>query len=771
MSGISRTPDVPYIGENVVREDGREKSTGSAQYATDVRLEDALTVKILRSPRPHARIRSLDVEAAQQVGGVEVVVTGQDYPDIFWGTFLRDQNIFAVDKVRFAGQPVAAVAGGDPDALTEALERIAIDYEDLPAVFDSHEAMEPGAPILHERLGDYQRNEAFIFPKPGTNICNHFRLHKGDVEKGFRKADILFEDAYEVPMVQHCPMEPHTCTALYEPCGRLNLWASTQGPHLVRRQVAEALGFELSRVRVMAPYCGGGFGGKISAIAELLASAVALKLPGRPVQLIFEREEEFGSSFVRQAFLCEYRTGVLKDGTLVARQVKLIWDAGAFGDYEASVCRTAGSNAAGPYRIPNVQIDSYCVYTNKPVAGAFRGFGVSEVCFGYEQQLDRIALEIGIDPLEIRLRNGFQEGNEHAMGQSLAGVGLAECLKKVREALGPLEPLPSADGGKTLRGRGIACMSKTTAGAAFADAEIEIQRDGSILLRTSAVEHGQGSHTILRQMAAAEMGCELSSVAVASIDTDFSPPTSQTSASKTTFFDGNAVRLAAADARRRILDKAAEALEADPADLSVEKGRIFSKGTPERGISIAEIAQGAETIRGRGSFRLEDATGMDPETGQGKRPAAYLMFAAQGAEVEVDVETGRFKVLRLVAAHDVGQAIHGQACEGQIEGALVQGLGTAMFEELQCEQGVLTNGNLGDYKIPCALDTPPLVPIIVEEPVPDGPWGAKGIGEPGLVPTAPAIGNALFAALGRPIKSLPFTPDKILSALGDPLKA
>lgn len=768
---------VGRVGTNLPRGDGGKKGTGAAQYVTDFYPEGCLHARVLRSARPHARIRSVRTEKARRVRGVEAIVTGRDYPNSYWGTYLFDQTPFAVDKVRCVGEPVAALAGGDGDAVEEAAGLIEVDYEDLPAVFDAREAMSPGAPLVHEDLGAYRRVPRHVMPIAGTNVCNHFKLRKGSSEEGFRNSDLVFEDAYRVPMVQHCPMEPHACVALFETRGRLTLWTSTQGPHLARDQVAGALGLSPPQVRVLAPYCGGGFGGKISACAEVLCAAVALKVPDRPVRLVFDREEEFAATFVRQELIAEYRTGVKKDGTLMAREVKLIWDTGAFGDYEVSVSRSAGYNSPGPYRIPHVKVDSYCVYTNKPKAGAFRGFGAAEVCFCYEQQLDRIAKELGIDPLKIRRKNIVREGDESPTGQVLVGVGLEECLRRVGEDLGPIGGASGDPKGRRRRARGIACMMKSTVSQVRADAEIEVRDDGSVLLKTSAVEHGQGAHTILGQIAAEELGCDPSAVVVDSVDTGSSPYSSPTSASKTTFFDGNAVRRAASDARRRILDTAAQVLEANPEDLVVRDGEVFLPGTPQRKIPIAHLKRassgGADEgpFVGKASYTVEGATPLDPETGQGARPAAFFMYAAQGAEVEVDLETGAVEVLRLVAAHDVGRAVNPKGCEGQIEGALTQGLGTALFEELKCEGGVLVNANLGDYKIPCALDVPRLTPGLVEVPIPDGPWGAKGVGEPGLVPTAAAIGNAIFAATGLQMKTLPFAPEKVLEALGPRGKA
>ena len=428
-----------YIGTTVAREDVREKSTGLAQYASDIFPDNCLHGLILRSNRQHARILSIEIEQASRVPGVEAVVTGQDFPDTYWGTYLIDQPIFAVDKVRYVGQPVAAVAGDDYDALRGALEQIEVVYEDLPAVFDASAAMSPDAPLIHENLDQYRVFPKYVFPIPGSNICNHFRLRKGDVEEGFRNSGLVFEDSYEIPMVQHCPMEPHACVVLYEEAGQLTIWTSTQGPHIARSQVADALGLPLSSVRVVAPHCGGGFGGKISACIEVLCSALAVKIPNRPVRMVFAREEEFSATFVRQRVEAEYKTGVTKEGLLLAREIRLVWDSGAFGDYEVSVSRTAGYNSSGPYRIPNLKVDSYCVYTNNPVSGAFRGFGVPEVCFFYEQHISRIANELGMDPVEIRMKNIVKEGDESATGQVLISVGLDECLRKVSEAIGPLK--------------------------------------------------------------------------------------------------------------------------------------------------------------------------------------------------------------------------------------------------------------------------------------------------------------------------------------------
>ncbi|MBI2880487.1 MAG: xanthine dehydrogenase family protein [Candidatus Tectomicrobia bacterium] len=760
-----------WVGASYERGDGYDKARGLAVYGTDVALPGMLHAKVLRSPLPHARILHVDVDRARRLRGVKAVVAGRDLPDSHWGMMLADQPVYAVDRVRYVGEAVAGVAAADEDAAQEALDLIRVEYEELPPLFDPEEAMAPGAPLLHPDLEHYACNRKFFFPVPGTNICNYFRLRRGDVEEGFRSSDLVFEDTFEIPMVQHCPLEPHACVAHLSPQGKLTIWSNTQGAYLTREQVARGLKLPQSDVRIVCTYVGGAFGGKISGVVEVLAGALALRTDHRPVRLGLTREEEFVSTFVRQPAKVTYKTGVRRNGDFLARQVRLLWDTGAYGDYEVLVCRNAGYSSAGPYRIPHVRIDSYCVYTNKPVAGAYRGFGVPETCFGYEGQLDRIAREIGMDPVELRLRNGVETGDLTPTGQTLEAVGLKECLRRAAEALGGKRGAPSP--GKR-RGRGVAWMSKFTVTGAHVQSVIKTNEDGSAVLLTSAVEHGQGAHTVLRQIAGEALGLDPRLISVGHPDTAMTPYGWETSASKTTFFDGNAVRRAAEDAKRQLFQAAAVVLEAAPEDLEARDGRIFPRSAPERSVPFNEVSMGAVgpdgrvvggPVLGRGHYTPVDGTLLDPETGQGRKPAVFWMFAAQGAEVEVDEETGAVRVLKLTAAHDVGKAINPDGCTGQIEGALGQGLGIALFEEMPLERGVVLNPNLLDYKIPCPLDMPPLVPMIVEEPHPEGPYGAKGVGEPGLAPTAAAIANAVYDAIGVQIKTHPFTPERVLQAL------
>ena len=761
-----------YIGASYERGDGYEKARGLAIYGTDLARPNMLHAKILRSPVPHALIRNINVEKAKGLKGVHAVVTGRDYPDSQWGAHLADQTIYGVDRVRYVGEAVAGVGAVDEDTAQEALELIEVEYEDLPALFDPEEAMKPDAVLIHPDLDKYHYNEHVLVKQPGTNIANLTRVRKGNVDEGLSQADLVVEGTYDIPMVQHVCMEPHVCVAEYNAQRKLNIWSSTQGLYLAQEHVARGLKLLQSDVRIITMYVGGAFGGKISGLTEGLAGSLALKTDCRPVRLEMTRDEEFISTFVRQPMKTEIKTGVMRDGEFVARKIRAVWDTGAYGDYEILVSRAGGISSIGPYKIPNVWIDSYCVYTNKPVAGAYRGFGVPETCFAYEGQLEVIASELGIDPIELRMKNCVETGDLTATGQVMKGCGLKECIQKAYESLNA-SSLEAPPPGK-LRGRGIACMWKFSIGYAHVESGIKINEDGSAVLLTSAVEHGQGAHTILRQMAGEALGLNPDKIAVAHPDTSVSPYGWETSSSKTTFFDGNAIRKAAEDAKQQLFKIAALKLEADAEDLEIKDGRIFVKGSPERSVSFEDVAMGIPgpngeyvggPVYGRGHFTPVDVTGLDPETGEGKQPGAFWMFAAQAAEVEVDENTGEVTLRRMTAAHDVGKAINLQGCTAQIEGALGQGIGQSLFEEMVVENGVVINPTLMDYKIPCMLDLPPMVPMVVEEPHPDGPWGAKGVGEPGLAATAPAIGHAIYDAIGVQLRAIPFTPERVLEVI------
>ena len=758
------------IGRSPTRLDAREKVTGRTLYAVDLKLPGMLHAKVLRSPHPHARILRIDASRARKVPGVVAVVTGEDFPGTL-GVTVQDQNFLARDKVRFVGDPVAAVAAVDPETAEECLAIIQVEYEPLPALLDPLDAMKNKEVLIHENLFRYATAPG-IFPLPGTNICNGFKLRKGDAERGFQESDLVLEDTYTSHRVQHAHLEPHAAIAQADPSGRILIWTNTQTPYFNRKAMAKGLNLPLNQVRVMCTPLGGGFGGKSYLKAEPICAALALKTRGRPVKLVYTREEEFGVAPVRHPTIIRCKTGMKKDGTWVAQETELIFDTGAYADIGPRVCRNAGFSAAGPYQVPHVRIDSYCVYTNNPVGGAFRGFGIPQMTWAVESHLDRMAEKLGIDPLELRLKNAVEEGSISATGQVLHSVGLKETLRQAADKI------EWGKGSAPCRGKGIACMHKSTVTPSSSAAFVKLNEDASATVLCSAVEMGQGISTALAQIASEELGLPVEKISVVRPDTDVTPYDMASVSSRSTFFTGNAVRLAAADARQQLLQIAADLLEANPQDLVIEGGRVMVRGVPEKAIPITDLPLGeafyvgakggrarGRPVLGRGSFTVEDATPLDRETGQGKNPSAFWMYATQAVEVEVDPRSGRVKILRISSAHDVGKSIHPVSIEGQIQGALVMGVGTALFEEMEMENGKVKNPNFAEYKLPSALDAPEMIPIIVEEPHSQGPFGAKGLGEPALAPTAAAIANAIYAAVGVRIKDLPITPEKILAGL------
>ncbi|MEW6661094.1 MAG: xanthine dehydrogenase family protein molybdopterin-binding subunit [Bacillota bacterium] len=756
------------IGASVPRKDSLEKVTGRARFVGDLHLPGMLFARVLRSPYPHARIRSIDVSRAFRVPGVKAVVTGRDFPN-FVGLYLVDRNIFAVDKVRFIGDPVAAVAALSLQAAEEALGLIEVECEELPGVFDPLSAIAPDAPLIHENLHQYKRVPAY-HPVPFTNIANHVKIRKGDIEEGFKQSDEVFEAAYHVPHMQHCQLEPHAAVAQVEAGGTVTVWSSCQSPNAVRKLLAVAFDIPVGKVRVITPYVGGGFGGKAGVSIEGILVALAMKTGGRPVKLVLTREEVFQGTTVRQGLVARIKTGYMRDGRLIAQAAELFWDAGAYCEYGVNIVRAAAYSSAGPYYIPYLKTDSYCIYTNHPAGGPFRGFGMGELHWALDQQLDQIAHRLGLDPVEIRLINAARDGTTTATGEVLKDIGLAECIKSAAKKIGWDEPK------KPLTGKGIACMVKAPAmpGNAASSAVIKLNEDGSANLLITATEIGQGAETVLAQIAAHELGLPVDRVNVAQPDTGYTPYEWQTVASRITYSAGNAVMRAAQDARRQLLTMAAEGLGLPEDRLTITAGMVHAVDDPAKSIGVADLALGLTMpdgsgrygpVIGRGHFIPEGIEGLDPETGQSAKAVAHWTFGVQAAEVEVDPQTGRVEVKKVAAVYDVGKAINPLLAIGQTEGGIIQGLSVALYEQLHLRQGRLMNPSFVDYKIATAADVPEMDVGFVETPLADGPYGARGFGEHTMVPTAPAIANAVFDAVGVRITDLPITPEKVLAAL------
>jgi CO/xanthine dehydrogenase Mo-binding subunit len=777
MDKLISTPHL--IGDSVPRVDAREKVIGAALFADDLQFGPGLLyARIKRSSLPHAFIKRIDASRALEIPGVKAVVTGAEFPG-YSGLYLQDRHIFCRDRVRYVGDPVAGVAAISEEIAEKALELIDVEYESLPGVFDPEFGASSQAPLLHPKLGEYEVAN-FIFPKPSTNISNHFRIRKGDAAATWKDCAAIVEHKYRIPHIQHVPIETHVAVAKVDESGKVTLWGSSQSPFAQRNLIAKALGISQSDVQVIAPYVGGGFGSKAGVSMEALAVAIASKVKGRPVKLRLTREEEFYTAFVRQGLVAYFKMGCDQDGRLLAMENKFYWDGGAYTEYGVNITRASGYSSSGPYDVPNVTTDSYCVYTNHPVGGPMRGFGMPEMHAGLEQCIDELAYAIHMDPMQFRKINCVQTGDTLVTGMIMHPTGLSECLVKAAEAIHwGRKDQPSAPNKR--RGKGMALMWKAPAMPpnAGSSAKVALNEDGTVTVSVGGQEIGQGSFTIAAQMAAASLGVPVEWVRVATpLDTNYSPYEWQTVASRLTWSMGNAISAAARDARQQILEMVARAWGENVEDLDIVDGSVISYKT-EEALSLKNIViygiplpndQGwiGGPVLGRGNFMPTYVTGLDAETGQGPRAVVHYTVGAQAVEVEVDMDTGKVEVIRGVAAFDVGKAINPDMVKAQMEGGFVQGLSTALFEGLQLKDGYLQNPSFVDYRIATSTDVPAnITTIIVEVAQDDGPWGARGIGEHAMVPTVPAIANAIYDAIGIRVGAPPYTSEKVYLAMLD----
>lgn len=767
-----------YVGTNIKRVDALDKVTGAAKYVDDIQLAGTLVGKILRADRPHARIINIDTSEAEKLDGVKAVVTGKDFPYNV-GIYMVDQYIFAMEKVRYVGEPVAAVAAENEKIADKALSLIKVQYEDLTPVYDVDEALAEGAPLVHEDLKNYKVVKA-INPQPNTNIPNHFKIRKGNLEEGFRQATKVFENIYRVPQVQHVPLETHGAIAQVDVAGNVCVWTSAQSPFAVRDLLAHCFKVPHGKIRVIVPYVGGGFGCKAGVNMEPLTICLAYKTNGRPVKVIYTREEEFNSMVVRQGLKARIKTGVNSQGKLTAMEVEFLWNCGAFAGYGVNIVRAAGYTMIGAYECPNIKGDSIGVYTNCPVGSAYRGFGMQETHWALEQQMDIVAHEIGMDPLEFRLLNSLEPGKINATGQLLDNStgNLKECLRKVADQIEYNKKEK-----KPYRGIGIAAAVKAPAmpNNAASSAYCKLKEDGSMDLIVSGMEIGQGYMTAMAQIAGEEFGLSPEKIDVRGLpDTHFSPYEWQTVASRLTYSSGNACRMAAADAREQVLYYASQVYECPSSELEIFEGKVRRKDRQGLEIPISRFAIGFQfddghtiggPIIGRGLFVPEGIINIDPETGHSPKPVANWTFGAQAVEIEIDPDTGKITVDKVTACYDVGKVINPGMISGQAYGGIVQGLGTGLYEELVvCRKtGKTLNNSFVDYKIPTAKDIPEEFSLnFLETEQKDGPFGVRGIGEHTMIPTPAAIANAIYNATGLRIKEMPLKPERVYYALKNP---
>jgi CO/xanthine dehydrogenase Mo-binding subunit len=733
-----------------------DKVTGAAQFVSDIALPGMLHARLLRSPHPHARIRAIDASAALAMPGVVGVLTGADIAGLNhrWGLFLRDRPLIAVDKARYVGDPVAAVIADDEYAAEEALDAVAVDYEELPYVTEAQDAIAPGAPLVHERhetLKDfYFRGETR--PIAGSNIYQNYAYAQGDVEAAFAAADHVFEDSFRFPMVFHYALEPHCVVASWDGQG-FTLWSCAQAPGAVQKVVSQIFGVPLARVRVIVPFVGGGFGGKASVKLDPLAAAIAWKV-GRPVRLCLSISESMLTARRLSASI-GLKTAVRSDGTILAKSVRVLMNGGAYADTGPAVAIKAANRAIGPYRIPNLSLAAQAAYTNTVPGAAFRSIGGPQAVWATEAQMDRIAQALGIDPIELRHRNLLARGETVRADLRPIDVDMAEALGLVSQSLGR----GASVGG---RGRGVALGISDPGIMAVASATVRIQVDGSVLVLANSVEIGQGVRAVLAQVAADALAQPLDRIHVAPPDTLTNPFDWGTGASRSTVIMGLAVERAAADARDKLLAMAADVLGVAADQLALTAGGVDAAG---RRVSFRELMHQAFGIDSGEVIGHASVTPRDRD-GDFARQPLFWETAAGGCEIDLDEETGEIRVRRYVSVADVGRVMNRGAAEGQDEGAAVQGLGHGLFEELLYADGQPINANLFDYHVPTIDEAPDeFRTVLIESGDGPGPGGARGMGEGAILPMAPAIANALANLCGARIGELPMTPERVWRAL------
>src|SRR5215471_11630517 len=798
------------IGKSIAMVDAAGKTTGSGKYADDFNLPGMLVGKILHSPYPHALIKHIDTRRARELDGVVAVVTGEDAPNQYGILPVgHDETALAVGKVRYIGDNVACVAAITEEIADQALELIDVEYEPLPAYFDPEQSMKSERDLIHEnRPNNIERDYHHIFGEP---------------EKGFAEADYVAQARYIANEVTHAAMEPHSTLASFEidphtgKQGRLTVWSSTQVPYYLQHKLSLVLEMPMSQIRVIKPLVGGGFGGKSEVIPLEIIAAVAARKAKAPVKITYTREEVFWAHRGRPRTIIDLKTGVKRDGRITSVAARVVQDGGAYCSYGVVTILYSGALLGALYDIPNIKYDGYRVLTNKPACGAMRGHGTVNVRFAFESQLDEIAARLEIDPAEIRRRNLLKPPCITVNNLRVQSYGLPECLEEVVERSGWRERRGKLATG---RGLGIAC-SHYVSGAAnsiirsdmpHSTVNIKIDRDGGVVVYTGASDIGQGSDTMVAQIVAEVLGISLARIKVVAADTDLTPIDIGSYSSRVTFMNGNAAMRAAQDVKSKIIAAAARKMNCAPDDVIMRDDRVWKQGaqisTSPQGETEQKPAQGSvqevsgrvegQTLRGslqqkrkeegpkdQMSFEEAVVSAIDfsgalsgsgsyapPKEarggtfkGAGVGPSPAYSYAAQVAEVSVDIETGEVKVHKVWAAHDCGRALNPVSVEGQVIGSVWMGLGQALQEEMVWKDGLLMNPGMLEYKSPSAVESPDVECIIVESVDPEGPFGAKEASEGSLAATIPAIANAIYDAVGVRLREAPFTPERVLAAL------
>jgi len=773
-----------HIGKSVARNEAREKVSGRAMYVFDMELPGMLYAKVLHSPHAHAEIVSIDLAEAKALAGVKAILTGEDLPYLL-GLYMQDKCILARGEVRYQGESVVAVAAVDQVTAERAISLIKVDYKVLPAVLTLDEALK-GEILVHKDINHLEYVKNVFFPQPDSNIASWNKTVKGDISKGFAEADLIIENELTLPAVAHAPLETHVAIAKADPfSNQVEIWTSSQSPFPVRQMLAKTFGISQGDIRVVVPYIGGGFGGKAGIHLEPLVVVLSKAAHGLPVKIIATREEEFNQLPSRAAMRGRIKTGVTNDGKITAAEITFDWDSGAYADYGVNVGRAAIYSGAGAYEIPNVKLDSRTLYTNKVFSTAYRGFGHLETHWIIERQMDLIAQKLKMDPYEFRMKNILREGSVTISGEIINKYSGRpdQCLEAVAQEIGwtgyrSMEERQAAFKTGKVRGKGLASLQKAPAmpSNTTTSAIMQLDGDGNARLMIGAIDMGQGANTVMAQIAAEVLDMPLEKVrTIWETDTDKNPYDWSTVASKYTFMGGKAVIRAAEDMLRQMKEITAQIFRCSVDELNHGNEQIFHLQHPHKALTYKELALGCDyengngiggPIIGRGVYIAEGLTYLDSQTGQGL-PALDWTFGAHGAEIEIDVETGDIKVLKIASAFDVGKAINPKLCEGQIIGGVLQGVGSTLIEGFKFSpDGRMLNPSFTDNKIPTAKDIPmKFVPILIENPQADGPYGARGIGEHPMISVPSVIANAVYDALGINFYELPLSPEKVALAI------
>ncbi|MDX9719464.1 MAG: xanthine dehydrogenase family protein molybdopterin-binding subunit [Myxococcota bacterium] len=771
-----------YIGTSAPRIDAVEKVTGEARFVADLHLPGMVHAKLVRSPHAHARIVSIDTNAARAMPGVLAVVTGADMP--WWiGECVVDQRALAVDKVRYPWEGVAAVIAETEEQAILAADKIKVEYELLPAVIDVRDALKADAPLIHPDMASYHFVPNF-FPEHGTNVFHHYTILEGDAKAALASADVVLEQEYEFPLLMHAQLETHGCVARQTNDGRFELYASCQSPFMIRTVLAEAFHLPRHMITVRAGYIGGGFGGKSDATIEPLTCALARFVPGRWVRFVLSREENLAASVIGRGLRGRFRVGANRDGKLVGAQIDLDLAAGAYGWTAINIVPCAGNTATGPYHFPTLEIHTRGVYTNTAPVGAYRGYGHPDSQFMMERHMDLLARALDMDPVELRLKNIYRHGEKNSLGQRIdrSFGDLEGCINAVAKELGMgTGPRPAGDpppDARKVRGVGLACLMKAPGMAtnAYESCLLKFNEDGTVHVISSFTDMGQGTHTGVRQIAADIMELPLERVYIPRvIDTDFSPYDWQTVASRSTWMQGRAIAHAWKRAKREMIETCAAVLGVEEAEIEYENGVFFVKDQPERALELEQVCHGYVHPDGHvdggpvvvSGYFVPYQTYADPTTGQGNIASSWT-FGCQGAEIEVDLRTGELTPLRIVTALDVGRVINPTLANIQVVGGVVFALGGVLSETtIHSAAGAVRNPTLTDYKVPTPEDCRDIdfPTYLLETPVPGDPVGTRCIAEHPSVAVAPALVNALSDAAGVEFYDLPLSAERVLEAL------